>query len=101
MKLEFENESTDVKIDTDMDKFFAEELAIIEMRNEYDRGEGALISYWVLPISEGYWANPKLKGDNDMQIICGIQECNNRLGLQRTDWEGSKNFSPIEKIYVL
>eukprot|EP00956_Cyclotella_meneghiniana_P026419 scaffold57073_cov67-Cyclotella_meneghiniana.AAC.1 len=47
MKLEFENESTDVKIDTDMEKFFAEELAIIEMK--------------------GYRANPKLKGDNGLR----------------------------------
>eukprot|EP00956_Cyclotella_meneghiniana_P037214 scaffold135573_cov35-Cyclotella_meneghiniana.AAC.1 len=90
--MEIENETTDTdmewKID-EMDKFLAEELAIIEMIITEEKRQSSITEYFssetklkTMKDTE-HTPNSNSRETTMLQIICGMQECNNRLRYKR------------------
>ena len=85
------DETTDVEIESDMDKFFAEEVAIVEMIIMEERRQSSLNEHLTPEIelktqSQRRWETEHIpiSGETTMlQITCGQQERNNRLGYKR------------------
>ena len=85
------DETTDVAIESDMDKFFAEEVAIVEMIIMEERRQSSLNEHLTPEIelktqSQRRWETEHIpiSGETTMlQITCGQQERNNRLGYKR------------------
>eukprot|EP00956_Cyclotella_meneghiniana_P025403 scaffold52827_cov22-Cyclotella_meneghiniana.AAC.1 len=82
------------------------QIRVGHLRYEYDGGEGVIISYRVLPTSHirgGILSKPKTQGRQRHTNYLWNTRMQQppRIQVQRTDWEGSKKDSPIEKICVL
>ena len=89
-KMEIENETIDTQIEwntDEMDEFLAEELAIIEMIIIEEKRQSSITEYFSSEIKlktmKDTEHNPDSRETTMLQIICGMQECNNRLGYKR------------------
>eukprot|EP00956_Cyclotella_meneghiniana_P020606 scaffold36557_cov45-Cyclotella_meneghiniana.AAC.2 len=92
MNFEIENETidTDMELNTDeMDKFLAEELAIIKMIIMEEEGQSSITEYFSSEIKlktmKDTEHTPNSRETTMLQIICGMQECNNRPGYKRIE----------------
>ena len=91
LKMEIENETTDTDMEwntDEMDEFLAEELAIIEMIIMEEKRQSSITEYFSSEIKLKTMKDTEHNPDDSrettmLQIICGMQECNNRLGYKR------------------
>eukprot|EP00956_Cyclotella_meneghiniana_P008065 scaffold10757_cov35-Cyclotella_meneghiniana.AAC.2 len=90
MEIENETTDTDMEWNTDeMDEFLAEELAIIEMITMEEKRQSSITEYFSSEIKlktmkdTEHTPNSNSRETTMLQIICGMQECNNRLGYKR------------------